>query len=252
MMKNLLILITTFIFPLLTNAQGFEVGLQAGTSFYTGEIDVSPKTIHKQLGMAMGIWGRYPIFEKLYVRGQIYRGSLTANEKLYPTSEYRLQRGFSFNASFTEIGTQVEYRFLGLDNGFQLENDDPIFSLYAFGGVGLTYFNPTTDYNEANALMDVSADKYALFTKNTIAIPVGMGTKFKLTDALYIGGELSMRKTFTDYIDGISKITNTTKSKDLYVISGVYVSWVFGQGNSGAGNWNSGGGKRRIKGCPTF
>jgi hypothetical protein len=251
-MKNLLILITTFIFPFLLNAQNFELGLQAGSSFYGGEIDVSPKTIHKQLGMTAGVWGRYPIFEKIYVRGQIYRGSLTANEKLYPTSDYRLKRGFSFNSTFTEIGTQVECHFLGLTNGFQLDYDDPIFSMYAFGGVGITYFNPTTDYNEASAVMDVSADKYALFTRNTVSIPFGMGTKIKLTDALYIGGEMSMRKTFTDYIDGISKITNTTKTKDFYVLSGVYVSWVFNQGNGSSGNWNGGGGKRRIKGCPTF
>ncbi len=251
MMKNLLILITTFCFPLFSTAQNFELGLQAGSSFYKGEIDVSLKNVHKQLGLTVGVWGRYPILDALSVRGQFYRGRLTANEKLYPTSDYRSQRGFSFDASFSEISTQLEYRFLGLDNSFQLENDDPFFSMYAFAGVGITYFNPTTDYNEASALMDVSADKFALFTKNTVTIPVGMGTKFKLTDALSIGGEVSLRKTFTDYIDGISKITNTTKSKDFYVLSGVYLSWAFGN-NGSSGNWSGSGGKRRIKGCPTF
>lgn len=238
-------------------AQKFEAGIAAGTAFYNGDLDVSPSNVFKQMKPVVGVFGRYYIIPSLAIRGQAYFGQLMANEKLYSSSAYRKERGFSFTSPITEASIQAEWHALKFDRSFVLEDEDPFLSLYGFGGAGLSLFNPKTDFNEPNPIIDdVSIDRDAVYSKNTASLIGGAGIKLNVTDRLGIGAELGGRKIFTDYLDGISKLSGA--AKDYYFFTTLNLSWKFGgggggfslfNGGGGGGNWHRGG--RRV-GCPTF
>ncbi len=239
-------------------AQSLEAGLVLGTSFYNGDIDVNPKNIFPQIRPAAGVFGRYHLTSSWALRGHVFLGQLYGNEKKYPASTYRQERGFSFSSPLSELGAQVEWHAIKLSKNFQFESDEPFISLYGFGGFGLALFNPRTDYNEPNPIYDdVSIDRDAQFKKSTASLIIGSGMKIRLTDQLGIGTEFGVRKAFSDYLDGISKLSG--KANDFYYIGGVSVYWIFGgEGFSsgggggfrgGSGNWQKRG--KRV-GCPTF
>jgi opacity protein-like surface antigen len=249
----------TFLFLLLlitnitiSKAQNIEAGLFLGTSLYNGDIDVNVKNAFQQMRPAVGIYGKYILSPAVAVKAQFYHGTLYGDEKKYPASDYRQTRGFSFESPINEISLQGEWHFLNLDKGFAIDNGDPFVSLYAFGGLGGAFFNPTTNYNEPNPVKeDVSLDKNAVYSKSTLALLGGVGAQFRLTDTWYLGAEMSVRKTFSDYLDGIS-LLGGPKVKDYYYFMGLTVGYRFG-GDSGlvgnSGRWNR---SRNKTGCPTF
>ncbi len=248
------------------NAQ-LEAGLFGGTTFYNGDISVKPATVLKQMTPAIGAFARYNINESFAVRVQGYRGTLYADEKVFPSSSFRLSRGFSFKSPTTEISAQGEWHFLNIDNGFTITDSDPFISIYASAGLGVAMFNPRTVYNEPNPVFDdVSADKNARYSKTTPVIPFGMGIKMRVGESLRVSLEGGGRQTFTDYLDGISKLS-AKKSLDYYFYTGLTLSWeftggggsgssggggrrgIFSGGGGGGGNWGKTGKKA---GCPTF
>lgn len=254
--KNTLLLMLFFSINTILGAQSFEAGLVLGTSFYNGDIDVNPKNLLPQIRPAAGFFGRYHLTSSWALRGHIFLGQIYGDEKKYPASSYRQERGFSFNSPLTELGAQVEWHSIKLDKNFQFESDDPFISLFGFGGLGMAFFNPKTDFNEPNPIYDdVSVDRDAQFKKRTASLIVGAGMKIRLTDQLGIGTEFGVRKAFSDYLDGISKLSG--KANDFYYIGGVSVYWVFGgEGFGGGGGFRGGSGnwQKRGKrvGCPTF
>lgn len=238
-MKKLLIF--TFLLSLMRLNAQVDVGLFAGSVFYNGDIDVTPKNAIPQMRPALGVFGRLAFTPSFAVRGQATYATVYGNEKVYPSSDYRAKRGFSFKTPTIEISAQMEWHFLKLDKGFYLDDQDPFFSVYAFGGAGVAFFNPKTDFNEPNYVIDdVSADKNAHFSKTTLVLPGGVGLKMKLTPSIVFGLEGSFRKTSTDYLDGISKLI-ASRSKDYYFFTGMTISYNFdGSNGYSGGNWGKG------------
>jgi uncharacterized membrane protein YgcG len=264
-MKKLSILFIFFTTISCLNAQ-FEAGIFGGTTFYNGDISVKPKAVLKQMMPAIGAFARYTINESFAVRVQAYRGTIYADERLFPSSNFRLSRGFSFKTPTTEISAQGEWHFLNIDNGFTITDSDPFISIYASAGLGIAMFNPRVAFNEPNPVFDdVSIDKNARYSKTTPVIPLGVGIKMRLGESLRLSLEGGGRQTFTDYLDGISKLS-AKKALDYYFYTGVTLSWEFTGGGGGSGS--SGGGRRGIfsggggggnwgktgkkAGCPTF
>ena len=256
-MKKLLFLTLFLTLNFLTYAQ-FEAGLSLGLTSYSGDIDFAIKNTMKQSKPVGGVFGRYYLTPSLAIRGQAYFGQLYADEKKYSNSSYRKQRGFSFNSPITEFSIQGEWHALKLDRYFTFEDEDPFISLYGFGGGGMSLFNPQTDYNEPNTIVDdVSVDRDASFSKTVPSLIGGMGIRIAITDQLGFGGEFGGRKIFTDYLDGISRLSGA--AKDYYYFGTLTLSWKFEGGGGGlnlfsgrggrGGNWGKS--SRRV-GCPNF
>ena len=245
-----LALLTTNI--LTVKAQNIEVGLLLGTSFYNGDIDVNAKNVFNQMRPAFGVYGKYLFNTSWAVRGQFIHGTLFGDEKSYGSSEYRQTRGFSFTSPINELSVQAEWHALNFDRGFSLDNDDPFISLYALGGLGGAFFDPTTNYNEPNPTIgDVNIDKNAVYSKSTLALLGGAGIQVKLSENWYLGSEFGVRKTFSDYLDGISQLVGP-RAKDYYFFWGLTIGYRL-SGDSGlVGNnsrWNR---SKSRSGCPTF
>ena len=245
-----LLFLSTRIFS--SKAQNIEAGLFLGTSFYNGDISITPKNAFQQMRPAFGIYGKYILNPSWAIRGQFLHGTLFGDEKRFPVSTYRQTRGFSFESPINELSVQAEWHALKLDKGFSIDNEDPFLSFYVFGGLGGAFFNPATNYNEPNPLYDnVSIDKDTIVSTSTLSLLAGGGVQMKLTDNWYLGSEFGMRKTFSDYLDKIS-LLGSPRVKDYYFFWGLTIGYRFG-GDSGlvgnSGRWNR---SKNKTGCPTF
>jgi OmpA-OmpF porin, OOP family len=239
-MKKSLILFLFISINIISFAQNFEAGLFVGGASYSGDIDVRPKNVLPQMRMAVGVFGRYPFNSSWALKAQLTHSQLYGNEKLYATSSYRAERGFSFKTQLTEVSAQMEWHYLKLDKSFYIEDNDPAISLYGFGGLGVSFFDPKTNFNEPNTIVDdVSLDKEAVYNRTTVVLPLGIGAKVRVGESLMLGLEGGIRVPFTDYLDGISRLI-AAKFRDYYFFTGVTLSFEFNGGGGGGysgGNW---------------
>ncbi len=219
-------------------AQNFEIGLTLGFNSYSGDIDVANSQILPSSRPAIGLVGKYRLTDNFVLRGHVLRGKLGASEKNHPET-WRQQRGFSFTSKMTELAAVLEWTFYTKGN----------WTAYAFGGLGATFFNPNTDYNEPNPYVysDINVDSKANYKKVTPIIPLGFGLKYQLPRNFNVSLDIGYRKTFTDYLDGISKLGNP-KRPDGYVFSGLTLTKAFGGGKNAANR----GFKQGSGDCPKF
>ncbi len=221
-------------------AQNAEVGLMIGGTAYRGDIEVRPNTVVQQARPFAGAFYRYHASDRFAFRGQLLFGQLFADEKRYSVpsvDNWREMRGISFTTSIVELAFLPEWRFAHIGN----------VDLYVFAGVSGFYFKPNVDYNEPNPVIgDKNLDKTADYSSFSTAIPMGGGIQWLINDRNAIGFEISGRKTFTDYLDGLSLSANA-KVKDYAFFANLTFSTFIGNGKRGG----SGRGGKNV-GCPTF
>ena len=229
-------------------SQTWELGLFAGGAVYNGDIDVTVNNFLPQTRTVVGLFADYHFNRTWSLRGEIAYTQLYADEKKYPSSAYRQSRGYSFQTPLAELAILPEW------SPFHIGN----VHFFVFGGLSLPYFNPNTNFNEppigdsTTPTDKLLADKQQQKPHLSLAIPAGGGVKWVISEQFVIGAELGARKTFTDYIDGISLVASP-KSKDYYFFGGVTFSFLMGSnGSEGNGKGNA---KFSYEGgvkCPHF
>lgn len=111
-----------------------------------------------------------------------------------PIDALAAERNRNFNITLAELSSSVEYHFLDYKH-----DKSPIkWSPYAFGGIGFTRL-----YR-----FDQTEDK---FSKIQAVIPFGIGFKHLVGKRFAIELESGMRKTFFDYLDGVSDSNDNLK-----------------------------------------
>jgi OmpA-OmpF porin, OOP family len=237
MSKILAFCCSFLLFSNIAFSQNFEVGLTLGATTYTGDIDVVAKNIGSASNPAIGLLVKYRLSNRFLVRGQILTSKLSASEKNHPLA-WRQERGLSFESKLTEISGLLEYEVINKNR----------FTGFTFGGLGISYFNPKPDFNLPNTYIDdVNPDAQGDYKKHTLVVPLGIGLKYSLPKDFYLAAEVGYRFTFTDYLDGISKIANP-KRNDAYYYTGLSLTKAFGGGKSGANRQF----KQGDANCPKF
>jgi hypothetical protein len=130
----------------------------------------------------------------------------------------RHNRNLNFRSSIIELTVQAEYYFIGEKaknlysiGGLHSKKKIRKFTAYIFSGVGIFFYNPKERLNgEWYSIRKYHTEGQGLpggpkqFSNFNVAIPVGIGFRYAIDKRLSIGAEFSVRKTFTDYIDGVS------------------------------------------------
>lgn len=206
-MKCLLLFLTLALSGSLS-AQHFELGILAGGSTYDG--DLMPTKIQplvEEMHFAGGAFLRYNINDYFTARLGVNYAKISGDDM---HSEVVSDRNLNFQSNILELGLQGEFNILG----YQAYALQSVFSPYIFGGISVFKFNPKTEYEgQLVELQPLGTEGQGLetypdrdFYKLTeYAIPMGVGVKFALNDAINIGVELGARMLFTDYIDDVSK-----------------------------------------------
>ncbi len=276
-MRKWIILVNICLAGYFAFAQGTELGILVGGSVYSGDLSPMEFGIYtKDVRLAGGIFGRFPIGENVRLRIGITAGRLSSAEK----DTVRAIPRPSFQSSLAEASLIGE--FYPLPGG--------VVQPYVFGGVAAFRFNPQAGFDggwidlqplgtEGQGLENYPAP----YKLTQVSLPFGAGVKFVFNETWALGVEFGWRKTFTDHIDDISynEVTyrdvyegNGTlaafysnpvatgletdippyrrggKHLDWYHVGGVTLSYFL---NSGGGGGNWGGGRRGGKGigCPT-
>ncbi len=237
MSKLLAFSISFLFFTNIAFSQNYEIGLTLGVTSYNGDVDVVAKNLGSAINPAIGLVGKYRLSNSFLLRGQLLTSKLSASEKNHPLA-WRQERGLSFVTKITELSGLLEYEVAHKNR----------FTGFTFGGVGVSYFNPKTDFNLPNKYIDdVNPDASAQKKQLTMTIPLGIGLKYSLPNNFYLSAEGGYRFVFTDYLDGVSKVGNP-KRKDAYYYAGLTLTKAFGGGKSGANRlYQNGEGN-----CPKF
>ncbi len=201
-----LIFIALSAFPLLVQAQYIELGAAAGLSNYLGDLSLnSQKILLRNSGFSGAVFGRYNFNTLLAARLQLNYLSIRGADALAADDIIR-QRNLSFEADVAELALIGEFNIPGY-NPYNFERP---FSPYLFAGVGAFYFNPATVFNgRRTALRPLHTEGQGLpdrprpYGAVSLAVPLGAGIKYAITDKLNLGIELGARMTFTDYLDDV-------------------------------------------------
>ncbi|MBK6732283.1 MAG: outer membrane beta-barrel protein [Bacteroidetes bacterium] len=188
------------------NAQYVELGLFGGASFYNG--DLSHQLIYwNEFHPAAGIYAGVHFNRYFSLSVQSKFGTISGHDSNSDEEGFK-RRNLSFESNIIEAGIVGEFYFPGYIPG------DMRFSPFISLGINWFHFNPTAEY--MGSVYDLQPlgtegqgtsafpdrEPYAL---NQISIPFGVGVKYNLSYNWNLAFEVTFRKTFTDYLDDLSK-----------------------------------------------
>ena len=151
-----------------------------------------------------------------------YRGSLSfamlSGSDALTREKYRHNRNLSFRSPIVELSGIVEFYFLREKSGSMYKisgltskKKKRSVTAYIFTGVGAFFFSPHAKYHGTwYNLRNLHTEGEGLpggpkeYSNFSVCIPVGIGVRKMINKKWSIGGEISFRKTFTDYIDDVS------------------------------------------------
>ena len=184
--------------------RGTTIGLIGGPLSYQG--DLQPNSFSfQQSRFYAGIYVRQPLFNRFSLKAGLNSGSLHADDK--NNRDYLKIRNLNFSTKLTEGFLVLDYELLSLEQRR--------FTPFGYGGLSYFHFNPYTfdSSGEKFYLQPLGTEGQGLsrypdrspYKLSQMAIAFGGGIRFKLSDAVLINLEIGERKTFTDYLDDVSK-----------------------------------------------
>jgi hypothetical protein len=190
--------------PGLVSAQRWHVTVTGGLSNYSGDLQAKVFTLDQSY-FAFGAGAQYDITRKLSVSSMISLMKLGAADKYNkPSLQFR---NLSFQSSLLEWNLLGEYTFFDITRA-------PV-SPFVFAGTAAFHFDPYAYDSLGNKIylrplgtegegLSAYPDRrpYGLLQ---FAIPVGAGFKFRISENVVLAYEIGFRKTFTDYLDDVSK-----------------------------------------------
>lgn len=213
----------------------FEVGIRGGILGYQGDLQSAVLSDYGTRPV-FGAFVRYPLAEKLAVRGSFEAGTLAASDADAGPGEGRFGRGLSFEAPLFNVevvGEWLPFRRIsgkGLSSGYNRLNP------YGFVGVGYTHAG--AEVTSANVADDARFPEPG-DVSDFFAVPVGGGLRYDFPSGLAVGAEGTLRTVFSDRLDGITGATVQSTTDDYYWSTVLWVSYRLGGG-------------RGKKGCPTW
>ncbi len=221
--KKYIALAVLTLLPLVLDAQSFYrrrrnrnivASFGMGTASYFGELKNDGDIfIDNKLNMEFGV--EYKINPRFSPKVLVTLFRLQGDDRKADKESGREVRNLRFRSD------NVEVAFIGIAQLFEAPMryyQRPQFNVYAFGGVAATWYNPKADIPDQDYSGNPFADagkftslrkletelvKYGAFT---IAIPVGLGIRYKINPWFNIAIDGGYRLTFTDYLDDVSTV----------------------------------------------
>ncbi|MFD2785939.1 type IX secretion system protein PorG [Hymenobacter rubripertinctus] len=203
-----------------------EVGLGIGGLVYKGEL--SPKYQFRNNRPALTAFYRKDLSAPITLRAGAMGGMLRADDRnvkglngnVPPSSAYR---DASLKGNLLELSGALEYNFFDYHN----RKDKVHFTPYVFVGLAGFYAN-TRITSSAHPALDKKAGVISL------AIPLGAGFKYALSEHWNLGLEAGARKTITDNLDhvdgkatGQNDLLGNPHDQDWYFYNGLSISYTF-------------------------
>jgi len=206
-MKKILILLFACTIPFISNAQYGEIGVFGGMSLYQGDLTPGAVSIQSP-NVAYGFFVGYSPVDRFTLKGSFYMGRIAADDADQKSVNLQ-ERNLSFRSNIAELALRAEFNLWG----YQPANMYTPFSPYIFAGVAATHHNPKAEYQGTwYELQPLGTEGQGIqgytpkYDRVVLALPVGGGVKYALSERFTLGFELGVRKTFTDYLDDVSTV----------------------------------------------
>lgn len=216
--KFVLLLATIFLFEVALHGQGgpsfkkhryHSIGVSINAMNYVGEVDPGPSFLAPGIKFTRENLGVF-YTKRLYPR---YSFRASASWGRIKGDDYQ-------NASFNDKDINRKFRNLSFRNDIFEIKADVIIDLWENRGrytkradyvpfmfVGLAYFhhNPKALYHGQWVALQPLKTEGKSYSLNQIALPIGLGFRYKLGKQWDLSFEMGWRFTLTDYLDDVSK-----------------------------------------------
>jgi hypothetical protein len=215
---NPLLLVIIFVISLSRSyAQKNELGGGIGALNYIGELS----SYYNPVNLRPAVYGFYrrnfsPV---VAARFALCVGGLHGADN--GSNAVSSARNASFGGLITDMAFTIEYNFFDYILNYIDRKQARKYSPYLTAGIAIYNFN-------GKSSLSASPNR-----STALAIPLGIGIKYMLTDKWNIGAELVARKIFTDNLDGVDGYTLNNKlladpvDKDYYYMLGFNISYTF-------------------------
>lgn len=199
-----------------------SMGVSLNAFNYYGDLSPSRKAISTDIGLtqpAIGISFTHRFGPRYQLTGSFTYGAIQGSDNSSADPEdvsnavFRYVRNLSFRNRLKELSVVAQVDLF--------ENDQTYISRvnwtpYAFGGLAFFHHNPQaivpqTDlfnqpFSDAGSWvnlkpLETEGKSYSLIQ---VSIPIGLGARFRVNDAMDLAVEWGFRYTFTDYLDDVS------------------------------------------------
>lgn len=184
--------------------QSRELGLNAGTSYYIGDLNPS-KHFGTRLQWGAGLTYRENISRRISIKGSFMVNRVVAYDA-DSDDAWQQNRNLHFRNDFMEGSAMVEINFWD----YQIGTDDK-FTPYLTAGLAYYDMEPQAEYR--GVWYDLqplgtegqgTSEGTGFYSANGFALPFGAGFKLNVLKVMGISFEWSIRKTWTDYFDDVS------------------------------------------------
>ena len=187
----------------------YEIGPAVGVTGYLG--DVNRSNMYKMPRVAGGGIFRYNLNTRFSFKGNLLYVNLAGDSKNIE-SKFPFDQQFSFNAHVVDLAGQVEFNFFHFGDGPRYKHYKRLTPYLTVGlGAELSFANGNTSFG--------------------MVLPLGAGVKFRLKERLNLGFEFTMRKSFSDKVDGITDLYGynhgMAKNTDWYSVAMFTVTYEF-------------------------
>jgi hypothetical protein len=187
----------------MNGASRSEIGLQAGATFYIGEVHRTNP--FKSPKLSLSLMYKYALSYRLHIRANASYIHVAGNDAESSNID-QVNRNLNFRNQIGEAALGIEINFLK----YSCRDMKYPFTPYMFVQLGLSYIQPQSkNGDDWINLRELGTEgqggdlggKY--YSPVQLVIPVGLGFKFNVAKRLAFAFEIGIRKTFTDYIDDI-------------------------------------------------
>lgn len=199
-------------------AQVYEIGISVGGANYVGDIGRTTYIYpNKVAGAAFFKYNKNP---RMALRATYSYLPISAND-LDADTDFRRDRGLSFNNTINELAVGLEFNFYEYD----LSSPGKTWTPYIL--LELAAFNYKYIASEPQP------DQYEYNSKNSFSVPFGVGFKSKLAGSFAFALETKFRYTFEDDLDynneKIAKLNFGGTGNDWYMFTGFSLIYTFGR-----------------------
>lgn len=184
-----------------------ELLLMGGGMNYIGDLNNESALTLPRLAGGVGL--RYRFDNRWALRVEASYGQIGCDE------DYNELRNLSFRSDIIEGAVLAEFNFAPFGSGAT----ERLWTPYLFGGLGVFHFNPMAMYTLGDG-QEMWAELQPLHTEGQgstqypdrkayarmqMCLPFGVGVKVRLGKTFSLAAEYGFRKTWTDYLDDVSK-----------------------------------------------
>lgn len=188
--------------------QRLEIGALVGGSFYQGDIlgqtvnEIAPNT-HATASLQAG----YFFNNHFGFRFSGGYGKMSGGDN-FSEFPWRQRRNLSFHSTVYNAGLRAEYNLTGYNPA-----RGQYFTIYPFLGYQHVFFDPRTMYmGKEYRLQPLGTEGQGLakypnlkpYDLNVGSINYGAGMRLAVTEQISLGLEVSLFRTFTDYLDDVA------------------------------------------------